>query len=142
MIFYTIDRLVIDKDKSADPVDYRGEHHLRLGRELSAYLTRHNRKTKKGLRVGATTKYGPHPFFLTSKPDIDDLVYWNSVKNNKFPIVLSCNGTLMVYDHSGNKFTLEDQKKYSMAQEKVFAQQQKEDLMSSRAEKLIKKYFR
>jgi hypothetical protein len=142
MIYYTIDSLVIDQDTTADPVAYIGKHHLVLGKTLSAYLTRHNKEKETSIGVGQTTKYGKHPFFLTSKPNIDDLIYWNTVMREKYKIVMGCSGYLAVYNHLGQEFKLSDQKKYSTAQQKAFTEAQRQELMASRAEKLIKKYFK
>ena len=58
MIYYTIDSLVINEDTTADPVAYIGKHHLILGKVLSVYLTRHNKKKETKIGVGQTTRYG------------------------------------------------------------------------------------
>jgi hypothetical protein len=141
MVFYTIKELLLD-GVIVDPENYLGKHHLRLGKELTAYLTRHNPTRNEEYILGETTRYGEHPFFLTSKPDIDDITYWNAVKHSGYPIVLGCNGYMQVFDHSGLSFTKESVASYSTAQGKKFTDKQKSDLIYSRAEKLIKKYFR
>ena len=109
MMYYTVMRLQIDQGKSADPVQYRGQFHRVLGKELTGYLIRHDLRTEKAMAMGDTTRYGTHPFFLTSKPTIDDLMYWNAVKNNSFPVLISCNGNLKVIDHNGDEFLKDDQ---------------------------------
>lgn len=140
MMYYTVMRLQIDQGKSADPVQYRGKFHKVLGKELTGYLIRHDLRTEKAMPMGDTTRYGTHPFFLTSKPTIDDLMYWNAVKNNSFPVLIGCNGSLKVIDHNGTPFTKDEQ--YSTAGKKVITQQQRKKLLNARAEKLIKKYFK
>ena len=133
-------RLQIDQGKSADPVSYLGRHHEILGKELTGYLVRHDLIAKKSRGMGDTTRYGIHPFLLTSKPDIDDVMYWNTVKRNGFPILLSCNGRINVLDHNGDPF-IQD-KQYSTAKKPVVTQQQKKRVLNQKAERLIKKYFR
>ena len=133
-------RLQIDQGRSADPVMYRGKFHKILGKELTGYLIRHDLRKEKSMGLGATTRHGMHPFLLATKPTIDDLMYWNAVRDNNFKIVLGCSGSMKVYDHSDNLFVKDTQ--YSTAKKKAVTQQQKKRLLDTKAERLIKKYFK
>lgn len=140
MMYYTVGRLQIDNGQSADPVHYIGRHHEILGRELSAFMFRHDLDTGESRRMGDTTRYGHHAFFLTYKPTIDDLIYWNAVKENAYPVIIDASGGMTVLDHNSHPFSIDTQ--YSSAPNKTFAQQQKRSVVNSRAEKLIKKYLK
>ena len=58
-MYYTINKVRIDKNKSADPTKYRRRKGV-IGKELVGFLEAH--LDDKDWQLGASTEFGPHSF--------------------------------------------------------------------------------